>query len=387
MADLALRIPRSARLSTPSDTYWRKLDFWLIGAAIGLGGLGALLVTSATFAVQKANGNDPYFYLERQVLFLILGVVLMVVTAMIDYRRIVHAAPFVYVATLAGLAVLLVAPSAIAPTIKGIKAWYRLGPFQIQPAELAKISVIIVLAAYGAAQRNQLDTRRVFTMIGLAAVPMVLIFRQPDLGTALVFAFFVVVMVWVAGATPWHLLAMLGSGVGVAILALRVGLLQQYQLDRLLSFLNSDRDLSGAGYNVAQSKIAIGSGGTFGQGLFAGSQTESGFVPERHTDFIFSVVGEQLGFIGGLTLILLFALLLWRILRTATLSRDLAGTLVCVGVFAMFLFQIFENVGMNMQIMPVTGIPLPFISHGGSSLWASFMGIGLVINVGTHRFR
>lgn len=387
MAEVALRLPSAARPSVRGDATWRKLDPVLIAVVVLLGGVGALLVTSATFAVQRANGNDPYFYLERQLMFLLLGVLLMGLTAAIDYRRIVHAAPTIYVGTLLVLGALLVAPSSIAPTIKGIRAWYRVGPFQLQPAELAKISVILVLAAYGSAQRNQLDARRVFTMLGLAAVPTVLIFRQPDLGTALVFGFIVIVMVWVAGATPLHLLGLVVAAVATAFVALRVGVLERYQLERLWSFLDGDRDLSGAGYNVAQSKIAIGSGGLLGKGLFAGSQTESGFVPERQTDFIFSVVGEQVGFVGGAVLIVLFGLLCWRILRVATAARDMAGTLVCVGVVAMFLFQIFQNVGMTMQIMPVTGIPLPFISHGGSSLWASFMGVGLVLNVGIHRYR
>ena len=224
------------------------------------------------------------------------------------------------------------------------------------------------------------------TVLVLAAIPTGLIYLQPDLGTALVFLVIIVVMLWVSGARAAHLGGLAGLGLVSMLATVKLGILKQYQIRRLTSFVNAEGSARTDGYNVVQSKIAIGSGGVTGQGLFQGTQARLGFLPERHTDFIFSVVGEQLGLVGGITILLLLGIVCWRIWHTATVARDTAGTLICVGVLALFLFQIFENVGMTMAIMPVTGIPLPFLSYGGSSTIAEFVAIGLVLNVGMHRF-
>jgi len=224
------------------------------------------------------------------------------------------------------------------------------------------------------------------TVMGLAAVPMGLIYLQPDLGTDLVFGAILLGVLVVAGARPRHI-AVLGllAVIGMAAVV-QVGVLKQYQLDRLTAFADPKSDTQRSAYNLEQSKIAIAHGGAFGTGLGQGTQTNLSFVPEQQTDFIFTVVGEELGFVGAFTLLALFAVVVWRTWRTATLARDLFGTLICVGVLAMFVFQIFENVGMTMGIMPITGIPLPFMSYGGSSTIASFAAVGLVLNVHMRRF-
>jgi rod shape determining protein RodA len=220
----------------------------------------------------------------------------------------------------------------------------------------------------------------------LAALPMGLIYLQPDLGTDLVIGAIIVGILVVAGARVRHI-AVLFLLVAVAMVAVvQLGVLKQYQLDRLGAFLDPKGDTQRAAYNLEQSKTAIGAGGLLGKGLGKGTQTNLSFVPEQSTDFIFTVVGEELGFVGGITLLALFAIVVWRTWRTATLSRDLFGTLVCVGVLAMLVFQIFENVGMTMGIMPITGIPLPLMSYGGSATLGSFAAIGLVLNVHMRRF-
>jgi rod shape determining protein RodA len=368
-----------------SDETWRQVDFLLLSVTAALGLLGGLMIASATYKALQADGKDPLFYFKRHIVFLVIGVTLMMVTALIDYRVFLDHAAIWYVLALGALAAVLV-PS-IGAYNNGARAWFAVGSFQVQPSEFTKLVLILALAAYGSAQRNLLDTRRFVTVLAIAGLPIGLIYLEPDLGTALVFLFIVLAMLWCSGARAVHLFGLLALGILSMVLAVKLGILDKYQLDRLTSFANPGKSLQGAGYQVLNSKIAIGAGGLYGAGLFSGSQTASGFVPFRHTDFIFSAVGEQLGFVGAVALLALFAILAWRIVRTATIARDTAGSLVCVGVLAMFMFQIFENVGMSMGIMPVTGIPLPFLSYGGTSTIVSFLGVGLVLNVGMHRFR
>jgi rod shape determining protein RodA len=292
-------------------------------------------------------------------------------------------APFAFLGTVL-LLVLVLSP--LGSSTRGAQAWFQFGSFQLEPSEWAKLALIVCVAAYCATHRGDLDGRRLLAVIGLSAVPMALIYLQPDLGTDLVFGGILIGVLVVAGARPRHIAALVLIAVVGMVAVVQLGVLKQYQVDRLTAFANPTNDPQHTAYNLSQAKAAIGSGGLFGRGLFKGTQTNLSFVPEQQTDFIFTVVGEELGFVGAFTLLALFAVVVWRTWRTATLARDLFGTLLCVGVLAMLVFQIFENVGMTMGIMPITGIPLPFMSYGGSSTVANFAAVGLVLNVHMRRF-
>jgi len=358
----------------------RHLDMSLIFAVLFVAGMGILMIYSAT---QNRFETDPRFFMERQLLYVLLGVGVMLAVASIDYRVFRDNAHLIYIAT---VVLLLLVVSPLGSNRKGAQAWFQLGSFQFQPSEWAKVALIVCLAAYGAAHRGDLDGRRLTVLMGLAAVPMVLIQMQPDLGTDLVFGAILLGVLLVAGARPRHMAALGVIAVVSIVLVFQLGLLKEYQRDRLTAFLDPKEDTQRSAYNLNQSKLAISHGGITGQGLFKGTQTNLSYVPEQHTDFIFTVVGEELGLVGSGTLLALFAFIVWRIWRAAALSKDLSGTLICIGVLAMFVFQIFENVGMTMGIMPITGIPLPFMSYGGSSTIAFFAAIGLVLNVHMRRF-
>jgi rod shape determining protein RodA len=249
-----------------------------------------------------------------------------------------------------------------------------------------KIAVILVLAALGATQRDRLDTNRLLMALALVGVPAALIMLQPDVGSTMVFGAIGLGMLVIAGATPRHLVVLfLIATIGI-IGVFEGGFIKDYQRDRLTHFVNDGDKKSSAAYNAQQAETAIGGGGFTGAGLFHGTQTKLRYVPYQQSDFIFTVVGEELGFVGGATLLLLYAAMAWRIWRAANVARDPFGTLLCVGVLSMLLFQIFENMGMTMGIMPITGIPLPFLSYGGSSTIAEFAAIGIVLNVHTRRF-
>jgi rod shape determining protein RodA len=249
--------------------------------------------------------------------------------------------------------------------------------------------VIVTMASVIAHFNSELDARRLLVVLGVAGVPMALIMLQPDLGTTLVFVAVGMGMLLIGGAQVRHIVALTIVGIiGVAVV-LNSGMLETYQQCRLTSFLeqeNQDCAERGAAYNQDQAKVAIGSGSVLGTGLFQGTQTRLDIVPEQHTDFIFTAVGEELGFVGAGTLLALLSIIAWRLWRTAQLARDPLGTLICIGVLSMFVFQVFENIGMTMGIMPVTGIPLPFMSYGGSSTLTAFIAMGLVLNVHMRRF-
>lgn len=369
----------ASRVTTLPDAL-QHVDFILVGATLAVAALGVVMVYSATKGTEEAPTT---FFLQRQGTFVLLGIALMAGVAAFDYRRLRD-----WAIPIAGVALILLfgVLTPLGAENKGIQAWYELAGFQLQPAELAKLALIVGLAAFLTLEQQEIDGRRLATILGIAAVPMALIMLQPDLGTVLVFGVVTLAVVFIAGARPRHFAVLLLLGIVVTVGILNSNVLADYQQDRLTNFAAPDSDADGSGYNQAQSQTAISAGQLSGQGLFDGTQTGLGFVPEQHTDFIFTVVGEELGFLGGATLLSLFAVILWRIWRTAQLARDEFGMLVCVGVLAMLLFQIFENVGMTMGIMPVTGIPLPLMSYGGSSILAVFAAIGLVLNVHIHRF-
>ncbi|MBW3556511.1 MAG: rod shape-determining protein RodA [Actinobacteria bacterium] len=373
---------RSPLRRTDGAAPWRHVDLTLVGAVLALSSFGLLMVYSATRSRLAEAGLDPQYYLQRQALFVAIGVGVMIVTTVIDYRVYRDFAPMIYALTV-GLLVMVLLFGAIN---RGQQASFNLGAFQVQPSEFAKISLIVCLAAYVWAVRAEVDGRRLLVILATAGVPMALIYLQPDLGTTLVFGAILMGMLLVSGARPRHLVALLLLGVAAVVVVIQLGVLKQYQIDRLTSFLDPKNDTQRSAYNLDQSKTAIGSGGILGKGLFRGSQTNLSYVPEQHTDFIFTAVGEQLGLLGSGLLLVLFALVVWRTWRAAVLAKDHSGTMMCVGVLAMLTFQIFENVGMTMGIMPITGIPLPLLSYGGSSTLATFAGIGLVLNVHMRRF-
>jgi rod shape determining protein RodA len=366
---------------TPSAP-WRHVDIGLALAAVGVACFGLLMIYSATRTRLVHEGIDPGYYLKRQAVFVVLGIGVMVVAAAIDYRRLRDFAPIFYGGSVLALLLIL---TPLGKKSKGAQAWFQLGAYQFEPSEFAKIALIIGLAGLCASYKGRLGTRELLVVLGLSAVPFALIYKQPDLGTALVLGAILFGVLLVGGLQTRHLVVLVGIGVLAVTLVLHFGVLKQYQQDRLSAFLNSSSN-SEATYNLNQSKIAIGDGGVAGEGLFKGTQTNLSYVPEQQTDFIFTAVGEQLGLIGSGLLLSLFVLIVWRTWRAAATSRDTTGTLLCVGVLAMLVFQIFENVGMTMGIMPIAGIPLPFMSYGGSAVVCTFAGIGLVLNVQMRRY-
>ncbi len=356
---------------------------WLLLAAVGaLLVLGVLLVWSATSARDALTGGDPRAFLSRQLVNAALGLVLMVTVAAADHRWVRRLAPVAYLCAVAALGLVLVTGD----TVNGSQSWLSVGPLTLQPSELAKPAVIVGMALFVAGRshggwRHGVGATEVLGMLAVAGVPAVLILLQPDLGTLLVLTATVIGVLTASGAPRRWLAVVVGGGVGAAVLAATSGLLEPYQVDRFLAFTDPSLDPRGAGYNTEQARIAIGNGGLFGQGLFSGSQTRAGFVPEQHTDFVFTVAGEELGLVGAGLLILLLGVVIWRALRIAAASEDVFGRVAAAGVACWFGFQTFQNVGMCLGIMPVTGVPLPFVSYGGSSLFASLLAVGLLQNV------
>jgi len=374
---------RKTTRSAEGAAAWRHIDWVLVLAVLGTASFGALMVYSASHSRLQLDGIDPQLFLKRQILFITLGLVAMGVTLIIDYRVLRDFGPLLMAAT-CGVLVLVLSP--LGSTSRGTQAWFQLGPFQLQPSEFAKVATIIALAGFCAERRGELNLPNLGKALGIGLLPIALIYLQPDLGSSLVVVAIVAGILLVAGAKPRHLAALLLIAVVGVVAVIQLGILKQYQLDRLGAFLDPAADTQRSSYNLNQSKIAIGAGGLTGRGLFEGTQTNLSYVPEQHTDFIFTVVGEELGLVGGAVLLVVFGLMIWRIWRIAALAKDLSGTLIAVGVLSMLMFQIFENVGMTMGIMPVTGIPLPFMSAGGSSTIAAFSAIGLVLNVHMRRF-
>ncbi|MEX2132792.1 MAG: rod shape-determining protein RodA, partial [Acidimicrobiia bacterium] len=315
---------------------------------------------------------------ERQMIFVAAGVIVYFVASNIDYREYRLWVPIASLIVL----VLLVAVFFFDP-VNGAQRWIELGFFKLQPAEFAKVIVIVALASIlappsrGDMERRQLSWAKIGQALLVVAVPSILILREPDLGTTLVFGFIVYVMIFAAGAT-WRQMVALGlSGAIASFSVWTLGLLEEYQLNRIRILFNPTIDPQGIGYNLAQSKLAIGSGQLFGSGLFAGTQTNFEYVPEQETDFIFTAVGEQLGFVGGLLVLIAFAVIIWRLLVIAANARDRFGALIGVGIAAMMAFHVFVNVGMTIGIMPVTGLPLPFLSQGGSFYMAMTLALGI----------
>ena len=374
--------PISARMARKAPI--RHLDPSLLMITLMLAAYGAIMVQSTTVNNQATAGLDPNLFLKRQVAFLVAGMIALLAISFFDYRYLAGFSPVIYGVTVATL-ILVLTP--LGTLHSGATRWIDLGVIEAQPSELAKVAIIIVLAAFLAAKKGDLTSLDVAAAVAIVALPSILIYRQPDLGTMMVFVALLGAALLSGGAKIRHFITLGLIGLVTVIFVLQAGLLKDYQLERLTSFLDPNPDVQDVGYNLTQSKIAIGSGGMEGKGLGGkNTQTSLDFVPEQHTDFIFTAVGEQLGFLGSATLLGMFAFLLWRGLRIAALSRDLFGTLLASGVVALWAFQIFVNVGMTMGIMPITGIPLPFISYGGSSLITNFVAVGLLLNIHMRRY-
>jgi rod shape determining protein RodA len=367
----------------------RQFDWLLIAVAIGLTVMGTLLIWSATAPALEQAGLDPRMYLKKQVLNASIGVVLLFVTACIDYRRYRAATPVLYVLS---LLLLLAVLTPAGTTVNGAKAWIALpGGFQVEPSEFAKLAIVLTTAlmlSYRRGVGRSGPERPGIGRAALAAVAaaplMALVATEPALGVTLVLVIVLAGLVAVSGLR-WYWLAGLASAVAIGGYAVAdMHLMKGYQASRLTAFLHPQQDLSGAGYNLLQAKTAVGSGGMFGVGLFRGTFTGNNFVPSQQTDFIFTVAGEELGFVGCAIIIALLAILIIRAIRVAAVADDLFGMLVAAGVAVWFTFQSFVNIGMTIGLMPITGLPLPFVSYGGSAIFADMIAIGLLQSVRRH---
>ncbi len=353
-----------------------RTDWGLFVAALGLSLIGALLVWSSTHAALGMALT------VRHLINTALGLAMALVVVRIDVKWLRAAAPWIYLAGMGGL-VLVLTP--VGEVVNGSRSWLFLpGGFSLQPAELAKIGLAIGLAMLLAEGRHPTSApgaRQVLMAWALGFVPAVLILAQPDLGSALVLGAMLIGVVAASGARWWWTASALVMSTAAVVAALAVPLLDQYQVDRLLAFADPSLDPTGIGYQTAQVRVAIGSGGVSGAGIGDGPQTQGGFVPFQETDFIFSVVGEEWGFWGAIGVILLLGFVIVRALRVALITDEPFGRVVAVGVACWFAFQTFQNLGMNLGLLPVTGLPLPFLSYGGSSMLACWLAIGLLASV------
>jgi len=380
-----MNLPLRKELRSPL----RYADYSLGLVVVVLAAIGVALNYSSTWRVLEFNGQDPATFAKRQILFVVLGIAVMIAAAFLDYRLYRDFANQAYLLVMLALVGVLF----FGVERNGARAWYEVPglTFQIQPAEFAKVAVVLALAAFVANQDGHLRLVTLSNAYLMLAVPLGLIFLQPDLGTMLVFVAIGMGVLLVSGAQIKHIVVTTVVGLIVVVGVFNSdnlggpSLLRKTQEQRLTAFLDPEFDLQGASYNINQSQIAIGAGGIRGQGWLQGTQTNLNLVPEQETDFIFTALGEEFGFLGVSVLLLLYAFLLARIWFITRASNDLFGTFVCVGALSMFTFQIFQNIGMTMGIMPITGIPLPFLSHGGSSTVVAFGLIGLVINISARR--
>lgn len=356
---------------------WRSFDFAMLLSAAALVVFGLALIYSGSISTYGDSTAILGHPIARQVGFALAGTVVMVAVARVDYRNWSGAALLLYGASiLALLVVLLIGQSAF-----GSRRWILVAGTPLQPSEIAKLATIVLLARYLSDNEHRMDRPGVLlTSLAIAALPASLVFIEPDLGTAVVFLAIWGGMIFLAGVPVRHLL-MLGASTVAAIPFLMLVALNGYQRERLAIFVDPGRDPFGTGFNILQAQIGIGSGGLWGKGLTHGTQTQLDYLRTQTTDYVFSVLGEELGFVGALVLFSLFILLLMRGLRAATLAPDSFGRLIATGTVIMILFQVFINVGVNLRLFPVTGIPLPFISQGGSSLITLFAALGLLQSI------
>ncbi|NDH75418.1 MAG: rod shape-determining protein RodA [Actinobacteria bacterium] len=375
------------RFREERDPWWFVVDPLLILSVMAITAMGALLVYSATRGPATELDPADTSFLTRQVLFAVVGAGFGLFAALINIERIRSLVGVAYIATLG----LLFGVVLFGADINGTQAWYRVGGFTFQPSEPGKLVLIITLAAVFSGDR--VGFRRMAAGLFLAGVPIGLILLQPDLGTVLVYIVITAVMITMSNISMRLILLLVLAAITAITMIFTSDVLEDYQKDRLTVFVLDDEAIAELGadavrvaYNAEQSQIAIGNGGLTGTGLFQGTQTSSNLVPEQQTDFIFSVAGEELGFRGAAILLVLFAVVVLRIWRVAVRASDEFDRLLAVGVMSMFVFQVFQSAGMTMGMMPVTGIPMPFVSYGGSSMLTSMIAIGLILGVYRRRF-
>ena len=364
-----------------------RVDVALVVTTLAVAVVGLVMVYTATRGGLIAQGLSPKYFVKRQAVFLVLGLVAMVVMALIDYRRLESVGMLVYGLTV--FALLAVMAPGIGSRAQGASRWFSLGGgLQIQPSEFAVLGLIVAVATYCSRRADGLAWRDVIRVLILAGIPIVLVLIQPDLGTAIIMTIVLLVMLAVAGLPGRILVILVVAAAAVVLLALEAGVLHKYQINRLTTFLHQNSTNPSQQqyiYNLQQAKDAIGSGGIWGKGIGHGIETNLGYVPEQQTDFIFTAIGEQLGFVGATLVLGLLAVVAWRLLRTAQVARDAFGRLLCAGVFTFFAYSVFQNAGMTMGIMPITGIPLPFVSYGGSAVLCFFTAVGMVLSVYARR--
>ncbi|MDH6623378.1 rod shape determining protein RodA [Streptomyces sp. LBL] len=370
------------------DSLARRLDWPILLAALALSGIGSLLVFSATRNRTEINQGDPYYFLLRHFLNTGIGLGLMIATIWVGHRALRTAVPLFYGAS---VFLILMVLTPLGSTVNGAHSWIVLGGgFSLQPSEFVKITIILGMAMLLAARvdagdKPYPDHRTVLQALGLAAVPMLVVMLMPDLGSVMVMVIIVLGVLLASGASNRWVFGLLGAGAAGAVAMWQLHVLDEYQIARFAAFANPSLDPAGVGYNTNQARIAIGSGGLTGSGLFHGSQTTGQFVPEQQTDFVFTVAGEELGFVGAGLIIVLMGVVLWRACRIARETTELYGTIVAAGIVAWFGFQSFENIGMTLGIMPVTGLPLPFVSYGGSSMFSVWVAVGLLQSIRVQR--
>jgi len=358
-----------------------KFDFILFFSVLLVSLFGVLMIYSATRFSMPGEVNDPLYYLKKQALWLAASVVFLLLIQFINYKSIKKYWWVVFAGIIASLVLVLF----LGFEVHGSKSWMDLKFFSVQPSEISKIFMVIVISAILSKQKtekkNKVGFKKVFFSLVVLSVCTVLVAMEPDLGTSLIYYLTYVGMLFISGASILYFLGIIAVTAGGVLLGLKVNLIKEYQLDRILVFIKPGVQKEGAGYNLFQSKLAIGSGELFGKGLFLGKQTNLNYVPEHHTDFIFSVIGEELGFVGALIVIVLLAVIVWRCFYISLNASDSFGSLASGGIGFMILSQMVINIGMTIGIMPIIGIPLPFLSYGGSNLLSVFVGIGLVENI------
>lgn len=355
-------------------------DLGLVGAVVVLSGFGLLMIYSATRAALQRRELLPSASTERQMVFMLIGLAVMFVLSYLDYRDYRFLGPVLYVVCLAALGVAF-----LFDPVNGVQRWISFGPINIQPAEFTKLVLVMVLASLLSSDPDessqQLSWRRVLYAVILSVCPMVLIFLQPDLGTMMAYPPILLLMLFVAGATRAQLATIVVTAVGSVLAVWRLGFLAGHQIDRLRVFVDPDLDPQGLGWSIRQARLAISSGQLTGQGLFEGAITNQGLVPEQESDFIFTAVGEQMGFVGGALVLVAFCFVMWRLLRIAVSAADQYGSLIATGVAAMVMFHVFISVGMTLGLVPITGLPLPFLSQGGSFYLTVTAGIGICLAI------
>lgn len=363
-------------------TYLRHFDYALLSAVFGLIAIGLLMIYSATHS--DPDLSSEFYYMRIQSIAVVIGTLMMTVVAFINFRELGRFRVHLYVGIIAMILIVFVIGSAA----KGGQRWIDLGFFSLQPSELAKVGMILLLSSFLADRtRGEFEAQTTLSVLGLSSVVVLLVFLQPDMGTALVLTMVTLALLFLYGTRLLHfgiIAAVVGTGMVFVLKVLPMAgihIFLPYQVERLMVFLNPDYDPGGSGYHLLQSKIAIGSGMMTGKGLYEGTQTQLNFLPEHHTDFVFSVLGEELGFIGAAVVLSLYVIVVWRALRIAMISDSLFGSLVAGGILSMLLFQVFVNIGMTIGIMPITGIPLPFVSYGGSSMVANLLAVGLLESI------